>query len=52
MTEERPEEKGIDEAPEGASEDARPDEGDVRGPAPEQPDPESDPGADERQEDS
>lgn len=48
MTEDRPEERGIEEAPESASEEGRPDEETIQDPSPEQQDPESAPAADER----
>ena len=51
MTEERREESELEEAPEGASEEARPDEDDIQDPSPEQQDPESGPAADDRQAD-
>jgi hypothetical protein len=45
--ESNPEDGDLDAAPEGATDEARPDEEDVRDPDPEQADPESGPAADE-----
>jgi hypothetical protein len=45
--ENNPEDRDLDASPEGASDEARPDEDDVSDPDPEQADPESGPAADE-----
>jgi hypothetical protein len=49
LSEDRPRESELDEAPEGASDEARLDEETIRDPSPEQ-DPESGPATEERQE--